>query len=252
MDTTWSDMPLHGGDPESALVGVLVQTHVWRKIGEKHMANPREPWGEWLGASMASTFQALWPLGCQNDDDRKVVEDVSSRIRQDALVSLAAPLFMKYRYCRIGAAEEGDPQRLGSLSDPEPSQRLVLPSGARVEIRQDTRGGWSMRSCYFDDDVAGQDVPDWLRYRRLVGKLRGRYLVAPGGSGASTVDPYLKDDSIETGIEFVSRYNWGLESSNPPDPWNHLPPPWPQPPAVPPAPPPGLLRPPPPGGGTTT
>src|SRR5438270_4768479 len=69
MDTTWHDMPLHDGESAPARISVLVETRVWRKIGEKHMANPREPWREWLGSSLASTFQALWPRGCQTDDE---------------------------------------------------------------------------------------------------------------------------------------------------------------------------------------
>ncbi len=253
MDTTWDDMPLHDGDGTHGLVTILVKMHVWRKIGEKHMANPREPWGEWLGSTLVSSFHAIWPVGCQNEDDRRVVIDVSNQVRQHALDSLVTPLFMKYRYCRMGAPSGASgSQRLGALGEPEPTRRLVLPCGARVEIRRGADGNWSVRSCYFDEEVAGQDVPYWLRYRRLVGKLRIRYLVAPGDPGTATNDPYLKDDSVETGIEFVSRHNWGLEPGGPPDPWNHLPAPWPQPPAAPPAPPPGLLRPPLPPGGAMT
>jgi hypothetical protein len=249
MDITWHDIPMRG---HAERVGVLVETHVWRKIGEKHMTNPREPWDEWMGATLVAGFQALWPLGCQNGADRQTLSDVSDHIRQDALASLEAPLLMQYVYRRVSTSgTAGQPQRRGSFGDPEPTQRLVLPNGARAEIRRGAGGAWSMRTCYFDDDVAGRDVPSWQRYRRLVGKLRVRYLVAPGSSGPEIIDPYMKDDSIETGIEFVSPHNWGLEPSTPPDPWNHLPAPWPQPPAAPAAPPPGLLRPRPPGGGTS-
>ncbi len=254
MDTTWDNMPLATGDLEAARVPVLVQTRVWRKIGEKHIPDPRQPWTGWLGAPVTAAFQGLWPFGCRTDADREIVHCVSNRVRDDAVTALEAPLLMRYRYSQMGAASGGgggSARPIGSISSPEPSQRLVLPCGARVEIRRSATGSWSMRTCYFDDDVAGQDVPYWLRYRQLVGKLRGRYLVAPGVPDAETRDPYFKDDSIENGIEFVSRYNWGLEASNPPDPWNHLPAPWPQPPVLPDAPPLGLLRPPLPGGGMT-
>jgi hypothetical protein len=249
MDITWTDVPLHG---HAAPVGVLVETRVWRKLRDKHMANPNEPWDEWMGATLAADFQALWPRGCQNDTDRQTVQSVSDHIRQDALASLEAPLLMKYVYRRVSESRQaGQPQRIGSFGNPEPTQRLVLPSGAQAEIRRRADGTWSLRSCYFDKTEAGRAVPSWQRYRRLVNSLRVRYLRAPGSPGTGTIDPYLKDDSMETGIEFVSPHNWGLEPSTPPDPWNHLPPPWPQPPAAPAAPPPGLLRPP-PGGGPTT
>jgi hypothetical protein len=248
MDITWNDVPLHG---HPAQVGVLVETHVWRKIGEKHMANPNEPWDDWMGAPLVGAFQGLWPLGCQNEPDRRIVSDVSEHIRQNALVSLQAPLLMKYAYLRVSeVGASGQRQRLASLGNPEPTQRLVLPCGAQAEIRRGGNGTWSLRSCYFDKSEAGRTVPPWQRYRCLVRSLRVRYLRAPGSAGWEINDPYLKDDSIETSIEFVSPHSWGLEASTPPDPWNHLPPPWPQTPAVPAAPPPGLLRPPP--GGTTT
>jgi hypothetical protein len=249
MDITWTDVPLHG---HSAPVGVLIETHVWRKLGERHMANPNEPWDEWMGATLVAGFQALWPLGCQNDADRQTVQSVSDHIRQDVQASLEAPLLMKYAYLRISESRQaGQPQRLGSFGSPEPTQRLVLPSGAQAEIRRGGTGAWSMRTCYFDKSEAGRAVPSWQRYRRLVSSLRVRYLRAPGPPGAEPNDPYLKDDSIESGIEFVSSYNWGMVASTPPDPWNHLPAPWPQPPAAPDVPPPGLLRPRLPGGGTT-
>jgi hypothetical protein len=250
MDITWTDIPIHG-QPES--VSVLVETHVWRKIGEKHMANPNEPWDEWVGPPLVADFQALWPLGAQNEADRQTVSNVSDNIRQDALASLQAPLLMKYVYSRLSRpGPSGHPQRLASFGHPEATQRLVLPSGAQAEIRQGGDGAWSLRTCYFDKSEAGRNVPAWQRYRRLVNSLRVRYLSAPGPPGTGTNDPYLKDDCVETGIEFMSPHNWGLEASKPPDPWNHLPPPWPQPPAAPAAPPPGLLRPRSPGGGTTT
>jgi hypothetical protein len=249
MDITWNEIPIYG---EQEAVSVLIETHVWRKIGEKHMANPNEPWDDWLGVPLVAGFQALWPLGCRNDADRQTVTDVSDHIRQDVLASLEAPLFMKYVYCRVSqAGTSGQPQRLGSLGTPEPTQRLVLPCGAQAEIRRDGEGTWSVRSCYFDKSDAGRAVPSWQRYRRLVNSLRIRYLRAPGPPGAGMNDPYMKDESIETGIEFVSLHNWGMETSTPPDPWNHLPVPWPQPPSVPAAPPSGLLRPRPLGGGTT-
>ncbi len=247
-------MPLYEGDLERPLVSVVTETHVWRKIGEKHMAKPREPWDEWLGAPLATAFQALWPLGCRTAADRATVAGVSDRVREAALAALAAPLLMKYDYSRYtpsSAASGTGPRRIGDIGRPEPSERLVLPSGARVELRHG-KGVWSMRTCYFDDDVAGRDVPLWRRYRQLVTKLRARYLVAPGGPGTSIVSSDRKEDSIETGIEFVSRYNWGLEPGGPPEPWNDFGDPWPQPPPVPAAPPPGLLRPPPPGGGTSS
>ncbi len=247
MDITWNDIPMYG---HAETVSVLVETHVWRKIGEKHMATPREPWDEWMGASLAAEFQALWPLGCQKDADRLTVQSVSEHIRQDSLSSLAAPLLIKYVYWRVSKSDTpGQPQRIRPPG--EPTQRLVLPSGAQTEIRRRSDGTWSLRSCYFDKSEAGREVPSWQRYRRLVNSLRGRYLRAPGPAGVEILDSYLKDDSIETGIEFVSPHNWGLEVSTPPDPWNHLPPPWPQPPAAPAALPSGLLRPRLPGGGTT-
>jgi hypothetical protein len=162
---------------------------------------------------------------------------------------------MKYVYRRLSkpsqAGQRGQPKQIASFGNPEPTQRLVLPSGAQAEVRLHGDGAWSLRTCYFDKSEAGRAVPSWQRYRRLVNSLRSRYLRAPGPAGVEIGDPYLKDDNIETGIEFASPKNWGLEGGMPPDPWNHLPLPWPQPPAMPAAAPPGLLRPS-PGRGKST
>ncbi len=249
MDHNWKDVPLHGqADP----VDVRVDTHVCRKIGERHMDEPREPWDEWMGTKLVNDFKALWPDGCRNDIERKTVTDVSDRIHQDALVSLQTPLLMKYNYQQKKKTEAaGTTSPTQSFGKPEPTQRLVLPNGGHAEIRRDGDGGWSLRTCYFDKAVSGRNEPVWRRYRGFVNRLRSRYLAAPrqGSSEPQIIDTYPKDDCIEWGIEFVSPYNWGLEASTPPDPWNHLPLPWPQPPAPPTAPPPGVLRPR-PGGGT--
>jgi hypothetical protein len=251
MDITWDAMPVRG---HTEAVRVLVETYVWRKIGEKHMANPREPWDEWMEPKLVSTFQALWPAGCREATDYETLERVSDHIRSDALVSLTTPLLMTYVYRRLNnSATAAQKKGVRNVGEPEATQRLVLPNGARAEIRCGASGAWSMRTCYFDDDVAGRGTASWQRYRKLVGKLRARYIRAPGTTILDEVtDPYLKDDTVETGIEFVSRENWGLDSPNPPDPWNHLPEPWPQPPALPAGPPPGLLNPRSPGRGSTT
>lgn len=246
MNITWEDVPV-GGHAEP--VRVLVETRVWRKIGEKHMANPHEPWDEWMEPNLVSAFQALWPLGCREAADRETVEKVSDHIRRDALVSLAAPLLMSYTYRRLGGPATAARQGSRTVGLPEPTQRLVLPNGARAEIRRGVGEAWSMRTCYFDDDVAGRGTQPWQRYRKLAAKLRTRYIPSPGAPEPEVTDPYLKDDTIETGIEFVSRENWGLDS---PTTWNHLPEPWPQPPALPTAPPPGLLNPRSSGGGSNT
>lgn len=252
MDITWVDVPVHN---QQGPLPVLVETHVWRKIGEKHMAEPQEPWDEWMEPTLVGRFRALWPSGCRNEADRATIETVSAGIRRDVIASLTAPLLMTYAYRRLGSPAATPRHGSRTVREPEPTQRLVLPNGARAEIRRGAGGAWSMRTCYFEDDVAGRDTPHWQRYRRLVGKLRTRYLRSPATLGVDEiVDPYLKlkEDTAETGIEFVSRASWGLDSPTPPDPWNHLPPPWPQPPALPPAPPPGLLNPRSPGRGTTT
>jgi hypothetical protein len=160
---------------------------------------------------------------------------------------------MSYIYRRLGDPTTASQQGSRRVGKPEMTQRLVLPNGARAEIRRQADGDWSMRTCYFDGDVASRGTPPWQRYRRLVRKLRARYIRSPGIPGPDEFnDPYVKDDTIESGIEFISRENWGLDSPTPPDPWNHLPEPWPQQPALPAAPPPGLLNPRSPGRGTTT
>jgi hypothetical protein len=247
MDITWEDVPVRG---HAQPVRVLVETRVWRKIGEKHMANPQEPWDEWMEPNLVSAFRALWPLGCREATDRETVEMVSEQIRQDALVSLAAPLLMTYAYRRLGGSATTTQQRSRTVGDPEPTQRLVLPNGARAEIRRGAGETWSMRTCYFDDDVAGRGTPPWQRYRKLVAKLKTRYARSPGDPEQGVTDTYLKDDTIETGIEFVSPKNWGLDSPTPDT--RNLPEPWPQPPVLPAAPPAGLLNPRSPGGGTRT
>lgn len=244
MDTFLNGLPIH--DPTSP-VDVLVEAHVWRKIGEKHMSEPFEPWDDWMGQNLVSAFRAIWPLGCREESHRATVRDVSNHVRRDALASLQAPLLISYTYQQKGSPDASSTTvRLGK---PEPTKRLVLPNGGLAELRRRTDGGWSMRTCYFDR-VSGRGVPLWQRYRKLVAKLRTRYIRVPGPLGLEIADPHLKDDCIEWGIEFVSRYNWGLEASTPPDPWNYLPPPWPQAPALPTIPPTGLLRPLTPGGGS--
>lgn len=252
MDITWDDVPVHG---QQEPLPVLVETHVWRKIGERHMAEPQEPWDEWMQPNLVSDFRSLWPSGCLTEADRGTIEKVSDHIRQDVLASLSAPLLMTYSYRRLGSFAATAQHGTRSVREPEPTQRLVLPNGAHAEIRRAAGGTWSLRTCYFEDDVAGRGTPQWQRYRRLVGKWRARYVRSPCTVGADEiVDPYLKlkEETVETGIEFVSRTNWGLDSPTPADPWNHLPTPWPQPPALPAVPPPGLLNPRSPGRGTTT
>lgn len=249
MDITWTNLPVRGNAEPTP---VRVETHVWRKIGEKHMTNPREPWDEWMEPNLVQAFRALWPVGCREAIDRETVEKVSDHIRQDALASCEAPLMMTYVYRRLNTPAIAAQRGSRAVGHPESTQRLVLPNGARAEIRLGTDQTWSMRTCYFDDDLAGRGTPHWQRYRQLVGKLRARYIRSPGRPEPGITDPYLKEDSVETGIEFVSRENWGLDSPTLPGPWDHLPKPWPQKPPLPAAPPPGLLNPRSPGRGRTT
>lgn len=235
MDTVWKEMslPCEECGAKTVCHDLHVEERTWRKIAEKHMAAPWEPWDEWLGKELVDSFRDLWLHGRSGADEGSVMLRVSGAVERDLRASLQAPLVMLYDWYypkRIVLPCSGQQT---PLARPQVSLCCVLPSGARLEVRCEP-GGWSVRTCFFMKGVADRCTESWLRYRQLVRGLRLRYTVAPGEQGVTPEirDFDLKEDSIMSRIRFVNRMTWGLDG-NDTEQLDKLGVPWPSAPATP-------------------
>ena len=174
MDRIWNDVPdpLDPACPGGGRCTVLLPDHRWQHLS-RHTDNRAEPWEEWLTPAVIHRLRSCPPAGTSDVDLQEARQQASDRFELETKQNLHVPLAVLYYV--------GQPFKPGASSSPlETTCDLVLPSGAKLTIRQKRQTGLTFLTCYFISQVRTVRGDRW---RLLMLFLLERY-ATPNGDGS--------------------------------------------------------------------
>lgn len=202
----WNDLP----DPRptagaSATAVIEVGEREWRKIVQKHFANPKEPWSE-IFTSVS------WPW-----DSPEMIQAVTTAlvaVREECLSTLRKPMVLLYS-C-VGRQIRGQGHRW----------LLVLPCGALTVVWAENMTN-RLKTCYF---TGATDVkPKGKRWRHALRQQVQEYATFdehagiyhyPAADDRREVSVVGATSELRYDIQFNAAETWGFASNEPGAQWN--------------------------------
>jgi hypothetical protein len=216
---TWREVP----DPRDATCPtgrrceVVLENHRWSHLHE-HVSDRREPWDDWLTPGLAIDLRNSFLVSVTEAQRQAVRDQVSGRVEQAAKQSAGVPLAVLYDVAQPPrGTDRGSPWAL--------TVDLVLPSGAKLCLREDRLKVLKVLTCYFITLV--RSAPKDRRWRLLVRFLLDRYARGNGDGTFSPPNPSAWPKANEEGEwvnnpRFRTEDRWGVNGTLV-DPWDRLP-----------------------------
>jgi hypothetical protein len=194
----WTDLPAPGAPADRW--ELEVPAAAWAHVRDKHLADRREPWRDWLGAEAVARCGA---------DPAAVLAALGAAAR----ASLGRPLVLAY----VAVVAPG--RRGGGEV-----WQLVLPAGALLVARRGADGRRRVATCFFPRAACAEDNPA-RRWRKAVASLVRRHAVR-GPSGRDLVPPAADDLVPGAGgapacarVRFLTPEQWGFATELRGTPW---------------------------------
>lgn len=231
MTFTWRNLPNPRDEscPSGTRCDVHLEVDRWSHF-QPHHDDPAEPWGDWLPGTLAQELRDSCLAACPDARRQAVRQRVSDQMEAAARQSLGVPLAVLY--------DVAQPPKQGVRGSPwEPTADIVLACGAKLCVRQREGNQFSVRTCFFPDEVRSKPAP--RRWRWLVRSLIKRYATDNGNDTFSPPSPSAWPQPGSKGEmvndpRFRTNARWGLDRPLA-EPWFAIPDPWPTLPAPPPA-----------------